>query len=553
MILMTPERFKQALSALANQHRALPPDPADRRRKANRLRAMRDYRWFAQRYFAHYLTHGESLLHAWLFERLGRLGNEKGVKLAVAAPRGEAKSTLVTLIYVLWCAASRRKRYIPILMDAHQQAVSMLAAIKGELTDNDLLKEEFPELTGVGPVWREEVIVTNNDVKLQAFGSTQRMRGLRHRQYRPDLVIGDDLENDRNAASREQRDALERWLHQAVLKLGPPDDSLTVICIGTLLHHDALIARLLNNPLWESRRFQAMVRWPDDAAAWDRWEEILRREGEPAADAFFQQHREAMLAGAVVSWPQVRSVEVLMKIRARDGRKAFDAELQNQPSSDHNLFGTPHFWQRENRDWLFFGAVDPSLGKSGGRGDPSAILVGGYDRLTGILDVVEADLSRRHPDRIIEDVIACQLRYPCRLWVVEAVQFQEFFKDELIRRSAIRGVPVPAKGIRPGTDKGLRISSLQPHIQNGLIRFHPAQRELLDQVRHWGDGPIAHDDGLDALHMLWQAAVAEGRGLAEGHRSAGARLTTTALEGGSGVCTDQGFGTVRRHWSDQGY
>jgi predicted phage terminase large subunit-like protein len=154
---------------------------------------------------------------------------------------------------------------------------------------------------------------------------------------------------------------------------------------------------------------------------------------------------------------------------------------------------------------VFFGALDPSLGKENKRNDPSAILVGGLDRETGILDVVEALIRKRLPDRIIEDIIALQEEYRCLKFGVETVQFQEFLKTELVRRGAARGVPIPAVGIANHADKNLRIESIQPHVANGLIRLAPNQATLLDQLRYWPQAD--HDDGPDALEMLWRIAT----------------------------------------------
>jgi predicted phage terminase large subunit-like protein len=154
---------------------------------------------------------------------------------------------------------------------------------------------------------------------------------------------------------------------------------------------------------------------------------------------------------------------------------------------------------------VFFGAIDPSLGKAGASRDPSALLVGGLNRATGVLDVVEALIKKRLPDRIIEDAIALQREYRALLWAVETVQFQEFLRTELIKRAAAAGVPFPARAIQPHTDKLLRIESMQPHVKNGLIRLHPSQTTLVDQLRHFPKAD--HDDGPDALQMLWAIAT----------------------------------------------
>jgi predicted phage terminase large subunit-like protein len=243
---------------------------------------------------------------------------------------------------------------------------------------------------------------------------------------------------------------------------------------------------------------------------WDVWEELLRNVGEPAADAFYERHQTDMDAGAVVSWA-ARPLVALMKLRARDGHSTFDSEYQNDPvAGDGAPFagdGVIQYWVQTPplHECVFVGACDPSLGKAGASRDPSALLVGRYHRPTGVLDVVVAQIKKRLPDKIIEDVIALQQQWACSLWVVETVQFQEFLKTELVKRSAARHAPVPARGVTPHADKTLRIESLQPHMANGLIRLHASQGTLIEQLRHFPKAD--HDDGPDALHMLWMAAT----------------------------------------------
>ncbi|PVF73578.1 hypothetical protein CSC14_2974 [Proteus mirabilis] len=114
--------------------------------------------------------------------------------------------------------------------------------------------------------------------------------------------------------------------------------------------------------------------------------------------------------------------------------------------------------------------------------------------MTGILDVVEADIKRRLPDRIISDVIDYQREYGCLTWAFESIAFQEFLRTELVKRSAMLGIPVPAIPVIPNSDKALRIESLQPHMVNGLIRLHATQHTLIDQLRHFPKAD--HDDVL---------------------------------------------------------
>lgn len=481
-------------------------NPADQ--QARILRVQHDYEFFAHTYFPHYVKKSNSKLHDYLYQRLPEIANSTASETdAIAAPRGEAKSTLTTQIFVLWCVITGRKHYPIIGMDAFDQAAIMLEAIKAELTFNPRLSMDFPHCVGQGRVWQAGVIVTANNVKIEAVGSGKRIRGRRHGPYRPDLFIGDDLENDENVRSPEQRDKLQAWMTKAVLKLGEAGAKFDVIVIGTVLHYDSLLARLIKNPLWRGIKFRALMRYPDNMDLWDRWEELLLNVGKDQAQDYYLAHQADMQRGAQVSWPDARPLLVLMTLRARDGHASFDSELQNDPLSDDDapFAKVITFWVNRLAEWRFYGAVDPSLGKAGASRDPSAILVGGFNRTTGILDVVEASIKKRLPDRIIEDVISLEAEYHCALWVVETVQFQEFFKTELVKRSAARGIPVPARGVTPSTDKLLRIETLQPHMANGLIRLHPSLHTLIEQLRHFPKAD--HDDGPDALHMLWMAAM----------------------------------------------
>lgn len=275
------------------------------------------------------------------------------------------------------------------------------------------------------------------------------------------LVVKCQTTLERLNQNPEQRDKLHDWLTKTVMPLGEAGGKTDIIYIGTILHYDSVLSRTLNNPMWKTARFKAVIQWPANMKLWDEWEELIRNKQPEAAEALYRQNEADMLAGSVVSWA-ARPLLALMKIRVRDGHDTFDSEYQNDPvSGEDALFaGCIKFWVNRLDEWVFYGAVDPSLGKKNKNRDPSAILVGGFNRFTGILDVVEADIRRRLPNKLIEDVIKYQREYHCLCWSFESVQFQEFLRTVLVERSAALGVPVPALPVIPLEDKALRIESL---------------------------------------------------------------------------------------------
>ncbi len=485
-------------------------------RRAQVLDTVKGFGYFDSTYFPHYGRAAPSELHTYLYSRLPQIvADVRGQRDAIAAPRGEAKSTKVSMSFVLWCVLTERKWYPIIVMDAFEQSVEMLEAVKAELQANPRLQSDFPEGCGQGKVWRAGVIITTSGRKVEAFGSAKKIRGRRHGPHRPDLAVMDDIENDENVTTPAQRDKLQRFVTKGVLNLGPPDDSMDAILIGTVLHYDSVLARFLRNPLWNRKVFKAILQWPDNMPLWEQFEGLLLgadtpQKGLAAAQALYEQNKAAMDAGARVSWPAVRPLVQLMIKRAREGHDAFDSEQQNDPTSgeDAPFANSLAFWVNRLSEWVFYGACDPSLGKAGAGRDPSAIGVGGFNRATGVLDVVEAKIKKRTPDNIISDIIDLHRQYCCVVWGVESVQFQEFLRQELIKRSAALGLPVPARALLPISDKTLRIEALQPHMKNGLLRLHASQTVLVDQFRHFPKAD--HDDGPDMVCMLWMLAVTGG-------------------------------------------
>ena len=265
--------------------------------------------------------------------------------------------------------------------------------------------------------------------------------------------------------------------------------------------HDSVLARTLKKPAWHGKRFQSIIKWPDRMDLWDTWEAIYTdnsEEGGPdAALAYYSANRAAMEAGAEVSWPSYRPLYKLMCKRA-ENHDAFDSEQQNDPLSTGNapFAAVLVLWTELPSGLLPFGACDPSLGKAGKGRDPSALLVGGLHRDTMRLFTLEALIRRRHPDRIIQDMIALQQRYNCLLWAVETVQFQAFFADVAVQRAIASGTPLPIQPVVNSADKELRIETLQPYMPGGThyypdagFDYNPGQTFVADLKANMPEPP----------------------------------------------------------------
>lgn len=445
-----------------------------------------------------------SKLHWWLYERLNFVvAKRDGTKTAVAAPRGNAKSMVTSVIFVLWCICFRKKRHIVIISDTDSQSMKFLLTIKNELENNSRLLEDFPEACGKSRDWRVGDIVTKNDIALETYGMGGAIRGTTYKSIRPDLVIMDDIENDEHVLTPEQRKKATDFLNKKILKLGNKDTDY--FFIGTILHYDSLLSKTLRNPGWYSKKFKAVIQW-SESSLWDEWERIFtdlsnaNRESE--SRKFVAAHEEEMIGDTEVLWPEHEPYIDLMEMRVSEGRGAFNSEKQNEPiDPDEATFcedDIQYFDEKETtaKIKVIVGSVDPSMGKTS-KSNYSAIITLAKDQ-DGYLYVLDADIKRRTPDKIIDDILAYHVKRDYSLFTVESVAFQEFFKDQLLVESRKKGVYIPAKGIKTRQDKRLRIESLQPLIKSGTLKFKRTQTTLINQLLHF---PLDDDDGPDALAL----------------------------------------------------
>ena len=485
-----------------------------------------DMEFFGRAYFPHYFSRPSPELHRGLAaiwqqgvlkgrypltpadtKAISRL---PGVRRAVAAPRGHAKSTNLTFKGTMHSTLYGYKHYPIIISDSSEQAEGFLDNIRVEFEENTAILEDFGPLAG--SVWRSNVLVTKTNIKIEAIGSGKKIRGRKHRNWRPDLIILDDVENDENVRTPEQRSKLKNWFDKAVSKSG--DDYTDIVYIGTLLHYDSLLAKTLTNPAYRSIKYKAVIQFSQADDLWQQWESIFtdlaNDDREADALAFFQAHKAAMLEGTQVLWEEKLSYYDLMVMRVSEGEASFNSEEQNEPINPDDCLFMEEWFEYYNeaeinfRDPVFdfFGFIDPSLGKTK-RSDFSAIVTLAKHRSSGYMYVVDADIERRHPDRIIADVLAkerwlrASFGHGYRKLGAETNQFQWFLKEELAKASAKAGLYLPIEEVQQTSDKVMRIQTLQPDVKNKYIKFNRRHKRLLEQLTQFPMG--AHDDGPDAL------------------------------------------------------
>ncbi len=230
---------------------------------------------FGKFYFPHHLRDRSPYFHWIIMEE--SINNRF---FACNAPRGSAKSTILTFVKPTHRIAFKKKRFIVIVQNTYKKAVGTLETIKDEFRFNEQLKADF------GVTFEKDTegdtIFRHRDgfrIRVLCKGVEQigSIRGEKFGAYRPDYIIGDDMEDDEMVKSSERRQSLKDLFDNALIPAGDIKN-LDVDIIGTILHDDALIADLLSVERYtEYRKLFFIARFKNkstgiDESLWpERW------------------------------------------------------------------------------------------------------------------------------------------------------------------------------------------------------------------------------------------------------------------------------------------
>ncbi len=434
-------------------------------------------------YFAHYVKYATAPFQRELFH----LSERQDIRnLFIVAFRGSAKSTIFTTSYPVWAIlGEQQKKFVLILCQTQAQAKQHMMNLRRELEGNTLLKNDLGPFQEENNEWGASSLVFSNlNARITAVSTEQSVRGLRHNQHRPDLIIGDDLEDLASTKTREGRNKTYQWLTGEVIPAGDRDTRLVII--GNLLHEDSLLMRLK--------------------------EDIDKKK----------------IDGVFKSYPLIVEGRILWT-----GKYPSMAEVEEEKSKAANEFA----WQREyllnivpaedqaiQREWIQFYdkipeplpmfqgykshievriGIDPAISKNDAA-DYTAMVPGLLFEMTNgyKIFILPKIINRRMT--FPETVDMCKTLYKsysdegtCPRLIIEDVAYQKALPQQL-KYEDVDNVMT----IRPGfQDKRSRLVLTANMIKSGKILFpRVGAEQLIEQIVHFG--VEKHDDLADAFANL---------------------------------------------------
>jgi len=494
-----------------------------------RLRAEGDPEFFARRFLPAYTRLPFASFHRDIFRwhiqmNAEPLAGRIGTRLAIAAPRGSAKSTMVSLILVLHDIVFARESFIVIISATERQASLRLRALRSELESGEVAS------LITAPIKSNARAIVLPHIRIESWGAGSEMRGISEGAWRPSKIILDDAESSAvtNSASRRRR--LHEWFGEVAEHLG--DRFTHFVAIGTVLHPQGLLPTLIARPDFRGVLLRSVESWPDASPLWDAWRAQIANPAEPdrrqRARQFFLAQRAEMELGSRVLWPAKEDIEELSAQLLMQGRRAFHQEKQNTPlgpedavfDADSALRGIVRgadiiIGRGEGAAFIEsrrvkgigraprFAFLDAALGKgrARGTGDFSALaVVAMMDDGTLFLERVEA--RRIPPSEQVARLFDRHETSPFARLAIEATGFQELLllpieEERKRRRAAGKRWDLPVETVHPKLRKEARIAALEPSLASGFLVLSPSlDEEFWIELSRYPR--TEHDDALDA-------------------------------------------------------
>ena len=430
-------------------------------------------------------------------------------QVAIAAPRYHAKSTAVTHAYTLASVLFRESRYVLIVSDTVSQAVQFLGDIKKELLDNDDLRSLF-SISSFPKDTEDDLIVEMEDghtFRIQAKGSEQKLRGLKWANLRPDLVIGDDMENDEIVMNKDRRLKFKRWFYGALIPCVASSGKIRIV--GTILHLDCLLENLMPaSQLTSHRGVKSFIQ--EDLKEYSL--NVL-----PWKSVKYRAHTDDF---KTLLWPEMKTAEQFKLLKEDFVRQGladiYSQEMLNIPLDVTDTFFTKNDFlpikpEEAKKNLVYYATCDLAVSQSQ-RADYSAFVVGGMDE-DGKLYCKHVINQRMDALEIVDTILMIQKIYKPVLFGLEQGTIQKAIGPYLNEEMLKRGEFINTVLLKPSGDKLTRARSIQARMRSGACRFDKEAewyQAFEDQLLRFPRDK--HDDQVDAwaylglmLDRMWEA------------------------------------------------
>lgn len=397
-------------------------------------------------------------------------------KIVIAAPRGIGKTSIANLLTPARHTLFKKSRYIVPVSASATLAVQQSENLKRELTQNTMIKKLFGDIR-TDSFSKEQWVanIAGEDVCIMPRGAGQQVRGMLYKDYRPDLIIIDDLEDSEKVASAEQRAKLKEWFFGDLLNcVDRSKNNYRYIYLDTLKHELSLLNELLEMPGWVAVRLELcddnlISYFPNFMPSSEVQKLYQDYHAAGKIDTFYREYRNQANAGGE---------DAVFQSRFFKYYEESDFELNNDPFVENILL------------------LDPARTANMASAE-TGIIVPAINTANNCIFVRDVLGKKLHPHEMYDEVCNRIEQFNIRVMGVEVTGLHEFIthplRNELARRNLnVEVIELHARGGVDEKGKVARIKSLAHYYRLGLIYHNksvtaPLEAQLLSfpRARRW--------------------------------------------------------------------
>lgn len=415
-------------------------------------------------------------------------------RLHIEAPREHAKTTCVSVKYVLWRIGRDPNIRVVVISRTGALAQDINREVRRNIENNPLYHRVFPEIVPDKP-WGDERFQIERDLIMKDAtfygtgleGSVTGIRG--------DILILDDPFDLNEVRTKAQREKVRNWIDSVTISILPPSGEL--ISVGTRWHEDDYWGATLEKSVekggdWVCKVYRAIENYDDDPSEWR------------------------------VLWPERWTAEALEKRRRDLGSLMFKSLMQNDPyGMEGALFDKewlsyydPGFCSEGlMKNFAFIMAVDPAISES-----PEA------DRTA----IVTIAVDRRNRDVYVLDVWAGKIDFPSQVKKIDEYAsrvnlpfipgktkiFKVGVESQAYQKALYQSLyplGLPVVEVKRSRNKHDRIMGLQPNFENGRIKLPDPDKIRVNWMDKFMGEYLSYPRGkymdiLDSLEITMELA-----------------------------------------------
>ncbi|MBP3931777.1 MAG: terminase [Peptostreptococcaceae bacterium] len=448
-------------------------------------------------------------------------------KINIVVSRGWAKTTTGDLSLTVWAKCYKKSLFSVIGAKTDNDAQQFISSIRNVFTTNKKIIKVFGALIDDK---RRDLKSNANEIELtngtciRAIGSGTSLRGINWKSIRPTMLVMDDFQSEINILTDDARvKQYNKWTKEveqcgdkAVFRNGKKIKSATkIVSIGTVLHIDCLISRLIRNKDYKTFLRRAIIledgQTVDDIFDSPLWSECKRlyfndkfEDSKSVAKAFYEEHKEEMKFP--VLWEEKWDCFNDLAIPYWENRQAFMSEMMNDATSiGEKWFKSVRTQSKEEIENHTFIktmlCVDPAS-TTNKKSDYTAMVVGSQ-ATNSFKYMRELVLDKFEFNKYCEKVVELLLLYDEITHIyIEKNTFQGAdvvkIKELIAKEPKLKNKRYEWMNEMQRTNKDEKISTIIDNVNNGQVIFIDNNKEFLDLLLEFqGQKYTLHDDSAD--------------------------------------------------------